>query len=51
MNNPLCPYLFSPYGVVAPGVIVGRVLLARDELLWMEQVSVRSGTHLIYIGM
>lgn len=25
------------HGVVAPGIVVGRVLLARDELLRMEQ--------------
>ena len=34
-------------GVVSPGVIVGRVLLARDQLLGMEQSIVLSQTHLV----
>lgn len=34
-------------GVVAPGVVVGRVLLAGDELLGVEQLPVRTGPHLI----
>ena len=34
--------------VVAPGVVVGRVLLARDELLRVEQLAVRASPHLVH---
>ena len=34
-------------GVVAAGVVVGSVLLAGDQLLRVEQLSVGSGTNLI----
>lgn len=33
--------------VVAPRVVVGRVLLAGDQLLGMEQLTVRAGTHFV----
>ena len=33
-------------GVVAPGVVVGRVLLARHQLLGVKQLTVGSGPHL-----
>jgi len=34
-------------GVVAARVVVGRVLLARDQLLRVEQLPVRSSAHFI----
>ena len=34
----------SADGVVAAGVVVGRVLLARDQLVGMEQLAVGSST-------
>ena len=34
-------------GVVAPGVVVGGVLLARDQLLGVEQLTVRPSSNLI----
>merc|ERR1719489_198792 len=34
-------------GVVSPGVVVGGVLLARDQLLRVEQLPVRSGAHFV----
>ena len=34
-------------GVVAPGIVVGRVLLARNELLRVEELAVGSATNLI----
>ena len=33
-------------GVVTPGVVVGRVLLARDELLGVEQLPVGASADL-----
>ena len=35
-------------GVVAPGVVVGRVLLAGDELLGVEELPVGAGPHLVH---
>ena len=35
-------------GVVAPGVVVGRVLLASDQLLRMEQLAICSSADLIW---
>ena len=35
-------------GVVAASVIVGRVLLARDQLLGVEQAAVGAGAHLVH---
>jgi len=37
-------------GVVAPGIIVGRVLLACHELLWVEQLPIDSSSDLINYG-
>ena len=34
-------------GVVAPGVVVGGVLLTRDQLLGVEQLTVRPSSNLI----
>uniref|UniRef100_S4RRR2 Uncharacterized protein n=1 Tax=Petromyzon marinus TaxID=7757 RepID=S4RRR2_PETMA len=34
-------------GVVATSIVVGSVLLASDELLWVEQLPVRARAHLI----
>ena len=34
-------------GVVAPRVVVGRVLLPCDQLLGVEQLTVRTGSNLI----
>ena len=34
-------------GVVAPGVVVGRVLLAADHLLGMKQLAVSSAADLV----
>ena len=39
-------YLLLPYGVVAPGVVVGSVLLAGDHSAGVEEVSVCSGSDL-----
>ena len=36
------------HGVVAPGVVVGGILLARDQLLRVEQLTVGAGTDLIW---
>ena len=36
-----------PDGVVAPGIVVGRVFLPSDELFWVEQLSVLTPPHLI----
>ena len=33
---------------MAPGVVVGRVLLARDQLLGVEELLVRTGAHFIW---
>lgn len=33
--------------VVATGVVVGRILLASDELLWVEQLAVSTSANLI----
>ena len=35
------------HGVVAPGVVVGGVLLARDQLLRVEELTVGASTDLI----
>ena len=37
-------------GVVTPGIVVGRVLLAGDELLGVEQLPVGPGPHLVNHG-
>jgi len=34
-------------GVVTTGKVVGGILLARDELLWVEQLTVGAGPDLI----
>jgi len=34
-------------GVVATGVVVGRILLAGDELLWVKQLTVSTSANLI----
>lgn len=39
---------FSAHCVVAAGVVVGCVLLARDQLLRVEEPSVLSNPHFIY---
>ena len=39
-------YLLLPNGVVAPGVVVGSVLLASDHAAGVEEVSVGSCPHL-----
>ena len=39
-------YLLLPNGVVAPGVVVGSVLLASDHTAGVEEVSVSSCPHL-----
>lgn len=36
-----------PDGVVPAGVVVGRILLARDQLLGVEELPVRPGAHLV----
>merc|ERR1711971_921682 len=43
-------YLLLPNGVVAPGVVVGSVLLASDHAAGVEEVSVRTGPDLIDDG-
>jgi len=37
-------------GVVTSGEVVGGILFTRDELLWMEELSVGSGSNLINDG-
>merc|ERR1719491_949568 len=37
-------------GVVAAGVVVGRILLAGDQLLWVVQLAVGAGADLIDDG-
>ena len=37
-------------GVVTPGVVVGRVLLARDELLGVKELAVDAGPDLVNDG-
>lgn len=37
-------------GVVAARIVVGRVLFAGDQLLRMEQLSVRAGAHFVCKG-
>ena len=39
---------FAADGVVSAGVIVGRVLLARDQLVRMEQLAVGSSAHRVH---
>ena len=34
--------------VVTTSIVVSCILLASDELLWMEQLTICPGTHLIY---
>jgi len=41
---------FLTNGVVTSGEVVGSVLLTRDELLWVEKLSVGSGSNLIDNG-
>mmetsp|Transcript_29185 Transcript_29185/g.73702 ORF Transcript_29185/g.73702 Transcript_29185/m.73702 type:complete len:506 (-) Transcript_29185:117-1634(-) len=36
-----------PDGIMAPCEVVGRILLARDQLLWVKELTVRACTHLI----
>jgi len=41
---------FLTNGVVTSGEVVGGIFLTRDELLWMEELSVGSGSDLINDG-
>jgi len=41
---------FFTNGVMSSGEVVGGVLFTRDELLWMEELSVSSGSNLIDNG-
>ena len=41
---------FLTNGVVTSGEVVGGIFLTRDELLWMEELSVGSGSDLIDNG-
>ena len=41
---------FLTNGVVTSGEVVGGIFLTRDELLWMEELSVGSGSDLIDDG-
>ena len=41
---------FFTNGVVTSGEVVGSILLSRDELLWVEELSVGSGSDLIDNG-
>ena len=41
---------FFTNGVVTSGEVVGSIFLTRDELLWMEELSVGSGSNLIDNG-
>jgi hypothetical protein len=34
-------------GVVTPGVVIGRVFFARDQLFWVEELSVGTGSDLV----
>ena len=43
-------YLLLPNGVVAPGVVVGGVLLPSDQLLGMEKLPVGSHFDLVHHG-
>ena len=36
-----------PNGVVPPGIVVGSVLLASDQLLGVEQLAVGSSSYLV----
>lgn len=36
-----------PQGVVTPGVVVRSIFFARDELLWMEELVVRSCSNFV----
>ena len=38
---------FFPNRVVTTGIVVGRVFLARDELLWMKELPVSSSPNLV----
>ena len=40
-------YLLLPNGIVAPGVVIGGVLLACDQLLRVEQLAICSSANLI----
>ena len=42
-------YLLLPNGVVAPGVVVGGVLLASDQLLGVEELSVGPSPNLFQV--
>jgi hypothetical protein len=35
---------------VASGIVVGGILLAGDQLLWVKELTVRSGPHLVHHG-
>lgn len=37
-------------GVVASGIVIGRIFLPSDELLWMEELAVRARSNLICNG-
>ena len=41
---------FFSYCVVTPGIVVGRIFLSCNELVWMEQLSVSSCFHFIWIN-
>ena len=36
------------YGVVSPGVVVGGILLAADQLLWVEELTVGPSSYLVH---
>ena len=38
------------HGVVAPGVVVGGILLARDQLVGVEELAVGAGADLVWGG-
>ena len=42
-------YLLLPNGVVAPGVVVGSVLLASDQLLRVKELPVGSSPNLFQV--
>jgi len=43
-------HYFLPNGVVTTGVVVGRILLPRDELLRVEELAVGAGSDLVNDG-
>ena len=38
---------FSSNSVVSTGIVVGSVLLASDQLLWVEQLAIDSSANLV----